>query len=150
MTTKTMNKYVGIQGDAESWEDTIRLCGQALVEKGYVEQSFIDGCLEREKDYPTGLPSPVPVAIPHCKSEGINENSICLLRLNNPVKFYRLDDSEEYIKVALIFNLAIKNPEDHLEYLQKLMAFVMDEDKMKLMVEAPMEEALELLDISLI
>lgn len=150
MTAKTTNKYVGIQGDADHWEDSIRLCGQALVEKGYVEGSFIDGCIEREKDYPTGLPSPVPVAIPHCKSEGIHENSICLLRLNKPVRFYRLDDNEEYIKAALIFNLAIKNSGDHLEYLQKLMALIMDEAKMKIMVNASMEEALKLLDASLL
>ena len=42
-------------------------------------------CIEREKEYPTGLPSEVPVAIPHSKVEGIKDNCVCFLRLKNPV-----------------------------------------------------------------
>ncbi len=42
---------------------------------------FMNACIEREKEYPTGLPSEVPVAIPHSKVEGIKDNCVCFLRL---------------------------------------------------------------------
>lgn len=122
------NKYIAITGKAKNWEEAIRLCGKALAEKGYTNLEFIDACINREKEYPTGLPSSIPVAIPHEKSEGINESSICFLRLDEPVKFYRMDSSDEFIETNLIFNLAIKNAENHLILLQNLMRNVMDEE----------------------
>ncbi|MGM9531498.1 PTS sugar transporter subunit IIA [Intestinibacter sp.] len=122
------NEYVVISGNAKNEEEAIRMCGEALLEKGYVGESFISGCIEREKEYPTGLPTDIPVAIPHCKSSSVEQNSICLLKLDEPVVFYRMDDAEECIKTDMIFNLAIKDANDHLGILQKLMQFVSDSD----------------------
>ncbi|MFQ7422717.1 MAG: PTS sugar transporter subunit IIA [Anaerostipes sp.] len=42
----------------------------------------MNACIEREKEYPTGLPG-IPVAIPHSKVEGIKDNCVCFLRLKN-------------------------------------------------------------------
>lgn len=136
-------RYIGIQGCAIDSNEAIRLCGAALAAQGYVDQSFAESCIEREHDYPTGLPGVVPVAIPHCQSSGIIVSSVCILKLDEPVKFYRMDSSDEYIETTLVFNLAIKGSDDHLEYLQKLMAFVMDEEKMRACASAPMEEVLQ-------
>jgi len=140
------SKTIGIQGEAKNWEEAIRLCGKALIENGCVDQGFVEGCINREKEYPTGLPSGIPVAIPHFQSPGIKENSICVLRLNEPTVFYRMDSSDEYIETKLIFNLAIKGSDNHLEYLQKLMTFLMDEDKLRICIEQPMEEVLQLIE----
>lgn len=140
------NKFIAIDGEAKDWEEAIRLCGKALVEKGYVDQTFVDGCVEREKEYPTGLPSAIPVAIPHVQSDGIRENSICILRLKNPVIFYRMDSCDEYIKIEMVFNLAIKNTNEHLEYLQKLMGFVMDKEKLQTCAEISPEMISEFME----
>jgi len=139
------HKTFGIQGDAKDWEEAIRLCGKALIENRCVDQTFVEGCINREKEYPTGLPSAIPVAIPHFQSPGILQNSICVLRLNQPIVFYRMDSSDEYIETNLIFNLAIKDSENHLEFLQALMTFLMDEDKLRICIEQPMEEVLQLI-----
>ena len=61
-----------------------------------------------KNDYPTGLPTEIPTAIPHAKVSGIKENAICLLKLESPVIFRRLDDDTEQVETDLIFNLAIK------------------------------------------
>ena len=46
-------------------EEAIRLiCGRAM-ENACIEPEFITAILEREKEFPTGLPTAVPVAIPH-------------------------------------------------------------------------------------
>ena len=53
------------------------------------------------------------------------------MKLKNPVEFKRMDDSSESIRARLVFNLAIKGHNEHLDYLQNLIAFVMDEEKVK-------------------
>lgn len=125
------NKYLVIHGCASSDKEAISLCGNALLEAGLVGPSFIQKCLERETDYPTGLPTDIPTAIPHCKDESIMENSICFLKLEQPVTFRRMDDDEESVQTDMIFNMAIRNPNEHLEALQNLMEFLGDAETLE-------------------
>ena len=111
-------KYLVIQGTANSSEEAITLCGEALHKAGIVGEDFGKACVEREKDYPTGLPTEIPTA------SGIKENAICLLKLESPVVFRRLDDDTEQVETDLIFNLAIKDPNEHLQVLQRMMEFL--------------------------
>lgn len=117
-------KYLVIQGTANNNEEAIRLCGEALHKAGIVGEDFAECCVKREKDYPTGLPTEIPTAIPHAKAAGIKENAICLLKLKSPVVFRRLDDDTEQVETDLIFNLAIKDPNEHLQVLQRMMEFL--------------------------
>lgn len=141
---KSRNTYLVVEGSAENWKEAIVLCGEYMMKNGSVEREFIDSCIEREMEYPTGLPSVIPVAIPHSKVKGIHENCICFLRLNKPVRFYRMDDSEEYVETRLVFNLAIKQAEEHLEFLQRLMQFVMNEQVISKCEKLPLEKVREL------
>lgn len=54
-------KYLVIQGTANSSEEAITLCGEALHKAGIVGEDFGKACVEREKDYPTGTISEVPM-----------------------------------------------------------------------------------------
>ncbi|HJC50423.1 MAG TPA: PTS sugar transporter subunit IIA [Candidatus Anaerostipes avistercoris] len=117
-------KYLVIQGTADNNEEAIKLCGDALYKAGIVNEDFGKLCVEREKDYPTGLPTQIPTAIPHAKATGIKQNAICLLKLEHPVVFRRLDDDMEEVKTDMVFNLAIKDPNEHLSVLQKMMDFL--------------------------
>lgn len=118
------NKYLVIHGSAKDSTEAIALCGDALYEAGFVAETFAGKCQDRERDFPTGLPTDIPVAIPHCKDEGIVENAVCFLKLDHPVVFYRMDDDAESIETDMIFNMAIKDPNEHLQALQKMMAFL--------------------------
>ncbi|MGN1007560.1 MAG: PTS sugar transporter subunit IIA [Butyricicoccus sp.] len=120
------NKYIAIEGQALSCEEAIELCGQALCRAGYVAEGFSQACIDREKEYPTGLCTDIPVAIPHCKSETILHDGVCYLRLKEPVEFRRMDDDEETVVTRSIFNIAIQGANNHLEFLQQLMGVVTD------------------------
>lgn len=122
------NQYLAIEGDAKNWEEAITLCGKAIAKAGFADESFMKACIEREKEYPTGLPSEVPVAIPHSKVDGIKENCVCFLRLKEPVTFQRMDSEEESVETKAIFNLAIRDGNQHLEFLQTLMQAVMNKE----------------------
>ncbi len=132
--------YLAIEGHADNWEQAIRLCGEQLRKSGNVGPKFTEACLAREIDYPTGLPSEIPVAIPHGSSDDILENTVCFLRTDTPVRFTRMDDDEEYCDTQLIFNIAVKPGEDHLNFLQQLMGLVMDTEALKKCEELPLEE----------
>lgn len=124
------NKYLVIHGDAKDKFEAIAMCGNALCKAGYAAETYAGKCQEREKDFPTGLPTDYPVAIPHCKDEGVTENAICFLKLDKPVSFSRMDDDQESIETDMIFNLAIKDPNGHLEALQRMMAFFGEEENL--------------------
>ncbi len=135
-------KYLVIQGAANNSEEAIRLCGEALYKAGIVGEDFGQLCVEREKEYPTGLPTEIPTAIPHAKAGGIRENAICLLKLQSPVVFRRLDDDEEQVETDLIFNLAIKDPEEHLVVLQRMMEFLNNKEVLLKCKELSEEETI--------
>ena len=136
------SRYLVIRGDASDASEAIRLCGTALYEAGIVPANFAESCIEREKEFPTGLPTEIPTAIPHAKVEGIKENTICFLRLEKPVTFRRMDDDLEEIETDMIFNLAIKDPNEHLEVLQNMMLFLDDEESISKCRELPEEEVI--------
>lgn len=140
------NIYLATEGSAKNWEEAITLCGNYMIKHGSVNKDFMEACIEREKEYPTGLPADIPVAIPHSKAAGIKENCVCFLRLDTPVRFYRMDDCDEYVDTKLIFNLAIKEADDHLEFLQKLMQFVLDVDTLKKCSTIPLEKIPDFLE----
>ena len=120
------NKYVVIHDSAADNFEAIRLCGSALYKAGIVREEFAELCVEREKGFPTGLPTEIPTAIPHVKDEGITENAICLLKLDNKVTFRRMDDDNESVETDMEFNLAIKDPNEHLAVLQNMKIFLND------------------------
>lgn len=125
------NRYLVIHGSADNREEAIRLCGDALYKAGIVSRQFSDLCIKRELEYPTGLPTEIPTAIPHAKDEEITESGICFLKLDKPVSFQRMDDDTQYVSTDMIFNLAIKDPNEHLNALQNMMTFLNDSDALQ-------------------
>lgn len=125
------NRYLVIHGSAKDREEAIRLCGAALQKEGIAGERFAELCIEREREYPTGLPTEIPTAIPHAKDDEITENCICFLRLDKPVTFRRMDDDLESVDTDMIFNLAIKDPNEHLQALQNMMEFLSDAEALK-------------------
>lgn len=132
--------YIAIEGHAEDWEEALRLCSAELLKNACIGGDFAKACVEREKKFPTGLPTAIPVAIPHAASEEVYKTAVCVLKLDKPVKFYRMDAAEEAVEVKLVFNLAIKGQDAHLDFLQKLIGFVMDEKQLKKCTELSVKE----------
>lgn len=125
------NNYIAIRAHAENNFEAIKICADTLQKRGLVGKNFAQKCIEREKQFPTGLPTEIPTAIPHCKDSDTTANSICFLILDKPVKFYRMDDDSEFIETDMVFNLAIRAADEHLEVLQKLMAFLQNKNHLE-------------------
>ena len=139
------NRYLVIHGFARDRYEAITMCGEALYKEGLVSEQFGTLCVEREKNYPTGLPTEIPTAIPHAKDESITQNSVCFLKLDRPVSFKRMDDDTQDVSTDMIFNLAIKDPNEHVQALQNMMGFLNDSEALLKCKSLSDEELIEYL-----
>ncbi|TWT09254.1 PTS sugar transporter subunit IIA [Planomicrobium sp. CPCC 101079] len=133
---KLEKDLVVIDLKAGSKEEVLEAMGKLLIGKGIVKEGFIESILQREKDFPTGLPTePFGVAIPHTDGEMVNDSKIAFASLKTPVKFLAMGRNDERIDVKVVFMLALKTPEDQLEMLQKLVGLFQDPQTVMEMAE---------------
>lgn len=131
--------FIAIEGDASDAEGAIKLSASALHDSGYVSAGFAQACIERELQFPTGICSEIPVALPHCTSNEILKNGICYLRLSEPVIFRRMDDDQEEIETRHIFNLAFDRG-DHLGMLSRVMNLIQDPIALSALDSMPLKQ----------
>ncbi|MDR1917042.1 MAG: PTS sugar transporter subunit IIA [Synergistaceae bacterium] len=115
---KTNERLVLLNQRFENPAEVIsRLAGMAK-EEGLVEELFVVKLLEREIEYPTGLPMPVPLAIPHI-SDGCCEPFVSIATLAEPVLFKNMDRSGENIPAKIVFLFGILDPKNQLSVLRR-------------------------------
>ena len=88
--------------------------------------SYIDAMIGNIKKFGEYIIIAPNVAMPHSRPEdGVNENCLAMLKLNNGVKF---DNGE---RVQLFFVLGAKDNNSHINTLTELMEVVDDEEKIE-------------------
>ena len=119
-----------LKRDAASQEETLKLLANEFYKADVVNEGFMNGILEREVLYPTGLllADGSGVAIPHTDGDKVKRSQIGFLSLNKPVKFYEMGQTQHEIEVDKIFMLALKEAHEQLETLQNLMNLFMNEE----------------------
>lgn len=113
-----------------SGKDADELLGKIadnLCAKGFVKSSYKKAILDREKVFPTGLPTePYGVAIPHTDIEHVNIPAISMARFKEPVDFVLMGEESATVSVTIAFMLAMKEAHTQLSILQKLMGVLQD------------------------
>ena len=105
--------------EADDREDLLSRLSDILYEKGYENESFKQAILEREKVFPTGLPTlGVKVALPHTDTEHVIKPAILISTLKEPVVFKEMGNGVNDIDVGIVFLLAVKNPAYQVKLLQ--------------------------------
>ena len=119
--------HLGLQ--CEDREEVLQFLGQSLLEKGYVKPGFIKALLEREREFPTGIPTGhIGVAIPHTDASYVNQTRMAVGILNHPVLFEEMGSDEGTVPVEIVLVLAISDSNLHLTFLQKLMSLFQKHD----------------------
>lgn len=113
-------KLFVIEGEAKTKEEALKLTSSVLFENNCVKSGFYESCVEREKEYPTGLTEYCPVAIPHTTKDFVNEEAICVLKLKEPVKFASMEDFDNLIDIKVVFNLAFLDDSYHIVLISKI------------------------------
>ena len=94
-----------VDGTADSWEQAIHLAGGTLYENGFVKEGFEQACIDREKTYPTGLLMDTSIAIPHTDDQFVIKAGVCILRLKEPVDFYRMDAPDDIVSTLSLIHI---------------------------------------------
>ncbi len=113
---------------ASSKEDVFKALHEELYKNGNVKESFYEGLVKRENEYPTGLAlSNYNVAIPHTDSEHIINSCIAVATLKSPVVFQCMEDESKSVEVSVVFMLAMGDAHGHIEMLQKLVSLIQND-----------------------
>ena len=115
--------------EAGSSEEVFQQLGGLLVSGGYCKTSYVDALKEREKDFPTGINmGSIGIAIPHTDKEHVIKGAVAIGVLKEPVHFYQMGTNDENVSAKLIFMLAVKDPKEHLVFLQRILMILQDQE----------------------
>jgi galactitol PTS system EIIA component len=104
------------------------LCDR-LVEKGFINSTYLPSVIKREEKYPTGLPTlPYAVAIPHAENKGVNKTVIALAVLNKPVKFMAMDSPKKELDVRLVLLMAVADSSTQVSMLRWIARLMQDKN----------------------
>ncbi|WP_422445474.1 PTS sugar transporter subunit IIA [Thermoanaerobacterium sp. DL9XJH110] len=124
--------------EATSFEEVLKILSESLHRKGYVKDGFYEKLIERERNFPTGLPveGDVKAAIPHASPEYVNKSAIAVGILKKPVTFVEMGTRDRFVECRIVFLLAIKDSKRHLEVLKRLMDFFVNSGNLERIVKA--------------
>ncbi len=136
---------VTLDYDAKDRQQVLRELGTRVLAKGYIDEVFIPKLLEREEEFPTGLETVYPIAIPHVGGHCM-QSFLALAVLKNPVVFYAMDGTGKELDIQIVFMFGITNPNAQVEVLKKfILAFREEGNLLKLQQIQDKTEILELL-----
>jgi PTS system galactitol-specific IIA component len=101
-------------------EGALRLLATAAVEQGYARESFVEALVEREATFPTGLPLPLPVAIPHADARHILKPGMAALVPQAPLRFGEMGSKVRTVDVHFVLMLLVNDPSQQVTLLGRL------------------------------
>lgn len=114
--------------DIQTPEAVITVLCERLVEEGYVGPSYLQATLDRERQFPTGLPTlPHPTAIPHAEADGAINTGVAIAVLGHPVPFQAMDSPTESMDVRIVLLLAVADSANQVSMLQWVCTLVQDQ-----------------------
>ena len=118
---------VEINLNAKSDEEIINLLGKRLLDYGYVDMRFIESVKKRERDFPTGLPSIIPVAIPHTNASYCRKSAFAVGVLSKAVNFQEMGAPQNTLPIRIVFLLAVAEPKEQVRWLKRFMDLLKNE-----------------------
>lgn len=119
----TNKELIILDLEAETSTEVIKILCAKLEAEGYIGADYCQAVLDREAEYPTGLPSEgAAVAIPHAFSGSVIRTGTAIGVLKKPVPFRNMAFTDETVDAEIVFLLANASGADaHLDALQELM-----------------------------
>ena len=118
--------------EAVDWEDAIKKSAMNLVESKKILSGYITSMIQSIHEFGPYIVIMPGIAFAHARpDETVLENTIGLSILTNPIEFgSKLNDP-----VKVIFTIAAKSNESHLESLQGLAMFLSEQENIDLLYQ---------------
>lgn len=136
MLGEILKGKIKVENFVENWEESIKIASQPLLENKIIEERYVEAMINAINKMGFFVVLRENLAMPHARpEEGALETGVSFLKLNNPVKYGK----EE---VYLIFVLASKDMESHINILMELSELFQDDEKIEKLIEAKTVEEL--------
>ncbi len=114
--------------EAADRHDLFRQLGAALASQRYIEDTWYEAIVERERNFPTGLQfEAVAVALPHVDPAHLKKPYIAVVRPCRPIVFEGMAGIGGDVPAELIVNLGLTgHAEGQVAVLQALMNVFLD------------------------
>lgn len=120
-------EYIFRNLNCKNKEEYFKFLSDKLYKDGYVKKDYGEGLNQRELEYPTGLPLPIGVAIPHTDSSYVKNNTFTIAIFKNPIVFNEMaGDEGDTVDVKVAINIVMTDGQKHLEVLQNLIEKIQD------------------------
>ncbi|MBV7432440.1 PTS sugar transporter subunit IIA [Dermabacteraceae bacterium TAE3-ERU5] len=106
---------------ADDAKDALAQLSARLLAAGAVTETFPAALWQREQEYPTGLPLPVPCVIAHTDPQHVKRDCLALTTLAQPVAFQQMGSPEITLAVRLVLVLAVRDGAGQAERLSHLL-----------------------------
>lgn len=120
---------------AQNWEEILKIAGNAMQNKGYARESYVQELINREIKYPTGIDmGETGIAIPHTDISEVKKEGMAIITLEDPVAFGQMGTEKGQVMVEIVLVLAIKGSGNQVEHLKQIMSLIQDKevrDKLK-------------------
>lgn len=134
-----LNGQIQVVESAENWEKAVETAAQPLIKNGKIKYGYVENIIKNIKElgpYIILLPG---VAMPHARpDENVIESSLSLLKINKGVSF-----SEDTEDVKLMFVLAAKDSNSHIDIIEQLTELLGDDEKIERLMNAETVEEVE-------
>lgn len=140
MLEKILEGNIQIMDSVADWKESVRIAGKSLLEKNIITENYIKAMIESIEKLGFYVILRENLAMPHARpEEGTLGTGVSLLKLNEPVHYGES-------KVQLIFVLATKDANSHLETLMQLMELFQDDESIEKLIKAQnYDEILEII-----
>jgi PTS system galactitol-specific IIA component len=110
-----------------------------------VLEGYVENVIAREENFPTGLPTSIPLAICHTEAQYVKQSALAVGTLVTPIPFKEMGTPERNVNAEIIFLLALNDPKQQVPWLKKMAKIFKDQATLKMIKE--MKEPAELVDL---
>ncbi len=114
---RLIDHFVMPELEAENATQALEKIARHGDESGLFKPTWLDAAIKREAEFPTGLPTMIPVAIPHTDSIHVNADGVGFFKLKSPIEFGEMGSLDDKVQVKMIFPLLITNPAEQVDLL---------------------------------
>lgn len=132
MSEMLKRENVWIVDRVDSWEESVRVAVQPLVDQGYAEPRYIDGIIDNAKEFGPYFVICPDLALLHARpDQGVIKRQLAVTVLREPIRF-----KEEGPDVRLLVTLAATDADGHIEVMRQLANMFCDPANITKIVEA--------------
>ena len=124
---------ISLKQEARDWKEAILVASENLIKLGYIENSYVNACIDNVVQLGPYIVIAQNVAMPHANPEnGVNKLGMSITTFKNEIKF---SDDENH-NVKMIVTLAPKDKQSHIKALACLTQMLRDKDNIETIINA--------------